>query len=94
MYTIGVRGMEYNTMVQDVRNRLVWLTTKEEESCTTVLIRGSGTFAVEAVIGSVIPRNGKLLVCTNGAYGKRIVQMAEMLHTRCGGRSNRRVGAY
>ena len=38
------------------------------------------SFSVEAVIGYVIPKNGKMLVCTNGAYGKRIVQMAEMLH--------------
>lgn len=71
---------EYNTMVQEVRSRLVALATKEEESYTAVLMQGSGTFSVESVIGSVIPKSGKLLVCTNGAYGKRIVQMAEMLH--------------
>ncbi|MEN1935593.1 2-aminoethylphosphonate--pyruvate transaminase [Paenibacillus sp. 102] len=71
---------EYNTMVQEVRSRLVALATKEEERYTTVLMQGSGTFSVESVIGSVIPKEGKLLVCTNGAYGKRIVQMAEMLH--------------
>ncbi|HEK9100282.1 TPA: 2-aminoethylphosphonate--pyruvate transaminase [Bacillus pseudomycoides] len=71
---------EYNTMVQEVRSRLVALATKDEERYTTVLMQGSGTFSVESVIGSVIPKEGKLLVCTNGAYGKRIVQMAEMLH--------------
>lgn len=72
--------IEYNTMVQEVRSRLVALATKDEERYTTVLMQGSGTFSVESVIGSVIPKEGKLLVCTNGAYGKRIVQMAEMLH--------------
>ncbi|MBO1578230.1 2-aminoethylphosphonate--pyruvate transaminase [Bacillus sp. XF8] len=72
--------VEYNTMVQEVRSRLVALATKEEEKYTAVLMQGSGTFSVESVIGSVIPKEGKLLVCTNGAYGKRIVQMAEMLH--------------
>ncbi|MBY0595641.1 2-aminoethylphosphonate--pyruvate transaminase [Bacillus bingmayongensis] len=71
---------EYITMVQEVRSRLVALATKEEEKYTAVLMQGSGTFSVESVIGSVIPKEGKLLVCTNGAYGKRIVQMAEMLH--------------
>ncbi|MBC6975743.1 2-aminoethylphosphonate--pyruvate transaminase [Bacillus sp. Xin] len=71
---------EYNIMVQEVRSRLVALATKDEERYTTVLMQGSGTFSVESVIGSVIPKEGKLLVCTNGAYGKRIVQMAEMLH--------------
>lgn len=72
--------VEYNTMVQEVRRRLVALATKDEECYTTVLMQGSGTFSVESVIGSVIPKSGKILVCTNGAYGKRIVQMAEMLH--------------
>ncbi|MDZ5607256.1 2-aminoethylphosphonate--pyruvate transaminase [Bacillus pseudomycoides] len=72
--------VEYNTMVQEVRSRLVALATKEEEKYTAVLMQGSGTFSVESVIGSVIPKEGKLLVCMNGAYGKRIVQMAEMLH--------------
>ncbi len=72
--------VEYNMMVQQVRAKLVSLATKEEERYITVLMQGSGTFSVEAVIGSVIPKNGKMLVCTNGAYGKRIVQMAEMLY--------------
>lgn len=80
MYDWCTWDAEYNTMVQEVRNRLVSLATKKEEQYTTVLMQGSGTFSVESVIGSVIPKNGKLLVCTNGAYGKRIVQMAEMLH--------------
>ena len=48
--------VEYNTMVQDVRAKLVSLATKEEEKYTTVLMQGSGTFSVEAVIGSVIPK--------------------------------------
>ncbi len=46
--------VEYNTMVQEVRAKLVSLATKEEEKYTTVLMQGSGTFSVEAVIGSVI----------------------------------------
>jgi 2-aminoethylphosphonate-pyruvate transaminase len=42
-------------------------------------MQGSGTFAVEAVLASTIPPHGKLLVIVNGAYGKRIVQMARIL---------------
>ena len=48
--------VEYNMMVQQVRAKLVSLATKEEERYTTVLMQGSGTFSVEAVIGSVIPK--------------------------------------
>ena len=34
-----------------------------------VPVQGSGTFAVEATIGTLLPRDGKLLVLINGAYG-------------------------
>ena len=41
-------------------------------------MQGSGTFGVESVIGTSIPKSGqhKLLVCINGAYGDRIVKIA------------------
>ena len=34
--------------------------------------QGSGTFVVEAMIGTFVPPDGKLLVLVNGAYGKRV----------------------
>jgi 2-aminoethylphosphonate-pyruvate transaminase len=40
---------------------------------------GSGTFSVEAVLGSVIPPTGKVLIANNGAYGDRMVQIARRL---------------
>lgn len=53
--------VEYNMMVQQVRAKLVSLATKEEERYITVLMQGSGTFSVEAVIGSVIPKTERCL---------------------------------
>jgi 2-aminoethylphosphonate-pyruvate transaminase len=44
-----------------------------------VPLQGSGTFAVEAAIGTLVPRNGKVLVLINGAYGKRLAQICEVL---------------
>ncbi|BCL74907.1 2-aminoethylphosphonate--pyruvate transaminase [Jeongeupia sp. HS-3] len=44
-----------------------------------VPLQGSGTFAVEAAIGNLVPRNGKLLVLVNGAYGRRLARIAEMI---------------
>ncbi|OPH46970.1 2-aminoethylphosphonate--pyruvate transaminase [Paenibacillus ferrarius] len=70
---------DYNQLVQSIRSRLVTMASSKPEDYTTVLMQGSGTFSVESVIGSVIPRNGKLLVLTNGAYGKRMAEMAEIL---------------
>ena len=40
-----------------------------------VPLQGSGTFAVEAALGTLIPRSGKALVLVNGAYGQRMNKM-------------------
>ena len=50
-----------------------------QDSHVCVPLQGSGTFAVEAAIGSLVPRDGKLLVLANGAYGKRMAQIAQVL---------------
>jgi 2-aminoethylphosphonate-pyruvate transaminase len=44
----------------------------------TVPMQGSGTFAVEAMLTSFVPRNGKVLVLINGAYGKRALRILEI----------------
>lgn len=44
---------------------------------TTVLFGGSGTAAVESVLSSVIDQE-TVLIINNGAYGKRMVQIAEV----------------
>jgi 2-aminoethylphosphonate-pyruvate transaminase len=46
-------------------------------------MQGSGTFAVESVLSSVIPRSGKLLVAINGAYGYRMAKIAKVLGISC-----------
>jgi len=69
---------DYNDIVQEVRSELVSLACSAA-GYTSVLMQGSGTFSVEATIGSVIPPNGKLLVINNGAYGQRIAVIADRL---------------
>ncbi|MDN3016926.1 2-aminoethylphosphonate--pyruvate transaminase [Paenibacillus sp. BSR1-1] len=70
---------DYNNIVQGIRKSLVKLATKSEDQYSTVLMQGSGTFSVESVIGTVVPRSGKLLVIANGVYGSRIVKIAKTL---------------
>ncbi|HRK24079.1 MAG TPA: 2-aminoethylphosphonate--pyruvate transaminase [Beijerinckiaceae bacterium] len=41
------------------------------DSFVTVPIQGSGTFAVEAMLTSFVPKKGRVLVLINGAYGHR-----------------------
>ena len=70
---------DYNMVVQEIRHKLVNYATNSNTQYTSVLMQGSGTFAVEAMIGSAVPRTGKLLCIANGAYGNRIVQIANIL---------------
>jgi len=72
---------DYNeTIVQNIRGRLVALATEDVENYTVVLMQGSGSFAVEACLGTAVPKDGKLLVLTNGAYGDRMAEMARVLN--------------
>lgn len=72
----GSRDGEFIEINTRIRRRLVEL-VDAVETHVAVPIQGSGTFAVEAMIGSLVPRNGRLLIAVNGAYGKRIVRIAE-----------------
>jgi len=71
---------EYNDIVQDIRRRLVELATVHHRAAyTSVLMQGSGTFCVEATLGTAIPADGKVLVVANGAYGERMATIAGRL---------------
>ncbi len=70
--------VDYNSVVNSIRAKLVAIASKES-GYTSVLMPGSGTFSVEATIGSVVPADGKVLIVNNGAYGERIVKIARHL---------------
>ncbi|MFZ5881963.1 MAG: 2-aminoethylphosphonate--pyruvate transaminase [Chloroflexota bacterium] len=76
---LGSRDDEFIRVVRDVRERLVRLGA-DTDTYTAVLMQGSGTFGIEAVLSSVIPPEGKLLVLVNGAYGERILKIAGIHH--------------
>ena len=44
----------------------------------TVPMQGSGTFAVEAMLTTFVPRTGKVLLIVNGAYGQRARRICEI----------------
>lgn len=70
---------DYNQIVQQIRQRLLDLAQADSKEYTAVLMQGSGTFGVEAVLGSVIPQDGVLAIFSNGTYGKRMEEMSAML---------------
>jgi len=91
MFDYSTWDVDYNQIVTRLRHDLVKLATIDSgsdqtgspEDYTSVLMQGSGTFSVEATLGSVIPPEGKLVVINNGAYGARIAQIARRLKIEC-----------
>lgn len=77
---LGSRDTEFVDLVARIRAELLRIAGVSQESgYEAVLMQGSGTFALEAVLSSVVPPDGRLLVLANGAYGERILQIAERL---------------
>lgn len=73
--------VDYNRVVQSIRRQLVQLASRSEDY-SAVLMQGSGTFGIEATLGSVVPADGKMLIISNGAYGRRMVEIASRLRIR------------
>ncbi|HMK68397.1 MAG TPA: 2-aminoethylphosphonate--pyruvate transaminase, partial [Stellaceae bacterium] len=70
----GSRDTDFIALNKWVRERLVAL-IEGQGTHVAVPMQGSGTFAVEAMLGTFVPRDGKLLLLVNGAYGRRMAQM-------------------
>lgn len=74
---LGSRDFEFINTVREIREELLKLgKVSKEKGYEAIIMQGSGTFGIESVISSVIPKNGKLLIIINGAYGERIKKMA------------------
>jgi 2-aminoethylphosphonate-pyruvate transaminase len=64
----------FNALTASVcRDLLAIVDAQSEHVC--VPLQGSGTFAVEAALGTLVPKSGKVLVPENGSYCKRIVRI-------------------
>jgi 2-aminoethylphosphonate-pyruvate transaminase len=68
----------FNALTASVcRDLLAIVDAQVEHVC--VPLQGSGTFAVEAALGTLVPGTGKVLVPDNGSYCKRIVRILAYL---------------
>jgi 2-aminoethylphosphonate-pyruvate transaminase len=71
----------FNAVTAGLRRKLMDV-IGAPESHVCVPLQGSGTFAVEAAINTLVPRDGHLLVLVNGAYGKRMARLTQMMGRR------------
>jgi 2-aminoethylphosphonate-pyruvate transaminase len=65
---------DFRSMTSKVRTELLSMIGAQKNEFDCVPIQGSGTFVVEAMLGSFLPRDSKTLVLINGAYGQRIAK--------------------
>ncbi len=78
----GSRDADFIALTARVRKRLVALVNGGTDY-VCLPVQGSGTFAIEAALGSLVPRSGGLLVAANGAYGRRLAEIAGRLGRAC-----------
>ena len=75
----GSRDVEFRKVVLDIRRELLRIAGCDD-TYECVIMQGSGTFAIEAALGSLAPqRRKKTLVLANGAYGERAAKILEVL---------------
>ena len=70
---------DFRAMTAELRGRLLALTGDAAGEFDCVPMQGSGSFCVEAMLGSFVPKDGKVLVLANGAYGLRAAQTMQYL---------------
>lgn len=70
---------DFRNLTRNIRNHLLGLIGPGAGAYDCVPIQGSGTYAVEAMLGSFVPRDGKVLVLANGAYGLRAAKTVKYL---------------
>lgn len=79
LHDYGSRDQYFIDLNARVLERLVAI-VHGEETHVAVPLQGSGTFVVEAMLGCFVPADGKLLLCINGAYGKRMAKICDYYH--------------
>jgi 2-aminoethylphosphonate aminotransferase len=70
------RESEFGNVLEFICTELTKLAANEE-GFTTVLFGGSGTSAVESILSSVV-QDDYVVIINNGAYGKRMKEIAEI----------------
>jgi len=71
------REPEFTSLQADVRERLESVYDDTASDYTAVLVTGSGTAAVEAMVGTLVPQDGRALIVANGVYGERMAAMLQ-----------------
>ncbi len=70
---------DFRAMTRQLRADLMALLGAGREAYDCVPMQGSGSYLVEAMLGSFVPWHGKVLVLANGAYGQRAARTLDVI---------------
>ena len=74
----GSRDADFIALTAELRERLLAVANgAQTHAC--IPLQGSGTFMLEAAVGTLVGRTDKLLVVVNGAYGRRMAAIGRRL---------------
>ena len=71
------REPEFSELQTNIRTDLLRVYDLNPSQWSAILLTGSGTAAVEAMLTSLVPANGRVLIIDNGVYGARMARMAD-----------------
>ncbi len=77
---LGSRDTEFIQAIEQVRQKTLDIGKVSDKTYTAIPLQGSGTYAVEAVVSTATPPDGKWLVIVNGVYGERINKIINILN--------------
>jgi len=77
------REKEFSQLQDSIRERILSIYELPKESWASILLTGSGTSALEAMLTSMIPRDQKVLIIENGVYGERMSKICEIHNIDC-----------
>lgn len=83
LHDLGSRDSNFLNVVRSIRESVLEISEVDPNQYTCVLLQGSGTFIVEASIGTLTPKtssSGGILVLSNGNYGERIYSITQYLN--------------
>ena len=67
----GSRDKPFIQTVKDIRSKLLTHLGVDKSTHEAILVQGAGTCGIEAMLSSLVPKNGNVLIVSNGVYGLR-----------------------
>lgn len=72
------REPEFAELILDIKRQLLQVYPESVADYDAIVLTGSGTCAVEAMLSSLVPKTGKALIVSNGVYGERMAAMLQV----------------